>query len=163
MTTPAQPDPIVCPDCHQTRPPLNLIHQCHGCIGCAVHDQDETTGTPHPGPADELRAAAQLLRERATAPYVQPGPWHVHEAYGFLRVDNDRDKTSEAWTVKSGADVAEENRGTAEWIALMHPGVGEALADWLEATADYCTVSVTHPTHVVRALAVARALLGGES
>ena len=109
MTTPAQPDPIICPDCHQTRPPLNLIHQCHGCIGCAVHDQDETTGTPHPGPADELRAAAASLRG---------GDWRIDQT-------------------------------------LTDP-----IADWLETTAEYCQVSITHPTHVARAVAVARALLG---
>ena len=27
----------VCPDCHQVRPPLSLVHQCHGCGGCDVH------------------------------------------------------------------------------------------------------------------------------
>ena len=27
----------VCDDCHQVRPPLNLIHQCHGCYRCEVH------------------------------------------------------------------------------------------------------------------------------
>jgi hypothetical protein len=129
------------------------------------------TTPAQPGPAAELRAAAQLLRDRATAPYVQPGPWHVHEAYGFLRVDNDRDKTREAWTVKSGADVAEENRGTAEWIALMHPGVGEPIAEWLEHMADFLDTtrlgSGGFPPLALydsrHAMAVARALLGDES
>lgn len=86
-------------------------------------------------PADQLTAAAKLLRERATADYVTSGPWIVHEANGFLRVDNDRDTTRKAWTVKTGADLAEENRDTAEYIALMHPGVGLALADWLDREA----------------------------
>jgi hypothetical protein len=116
-------------------------------------------------PAAELRTAAKLLRERASA--ATPGPWHVHEANGFLRVDNARDKTREAWTGKSGADLAEENRDTAEWIALMHPGVGEPLADWLERQA--ATWSTSVPVHdtctpatcaATAALAVARALLG---
>lgn len=126
--------------------------------------------TPQLDPATELRAAAQLLRDRATAPYVQPGPWHIHEAYGFLRVDNDRDKTREAWTVKSGADLAEENRNTAQWIAMMHPGVGEPLAAWLEDMAGFLDTTRqpdgTQPRLALHnsrhALAVARALLGGQ-
>ena len=62
MTQPAQPGPIVCPDCHQTRPPLNLIHQCHGCVGCAVHAEDVEVKAAQPNPAAELRAAAARLR-----------------------------------------------------------------------------------------------------
>lgn len=108
-------------------------------------------------PADQLTAAAKLLREHATADYVTSGPWIVHEAFGFLRVDNDRSKTREAWTVKTGADLAEENRHTAEYIALMHPGVGLALADWLDSAAQ--DAELIGPDH--RALAVARQLLGG--
>ncbi|MFD5564500.1 hypothetical protein [Kitasatospora griseola] len=113
-------------------------------------------------PEQTLTTAAQKLRAAATADYVQPGPWHIHEAYGFLRVDNDRDKSREAWTVKSGADLAEENRNTAEYIALMHPGVGLAVAALLAEEAD----SVSQDGGVVQnstteaALAIARAILG---
>ena len=110
-------------------------------------------------PAQELRTAAKKLRAYATeASHRAPGPWIVHEAYGFLRVDNDRDKTKEAWTVKTGADLAEENRPTAEYIALMHPGVGTALADWMDDAAD----GDQHGEHDPYALAVARAILGGQ-
>lgn len=115
-------------------------------------------------PAALLTTAAQRLREAATADYVTPGPWYVHEAYGFLRVDNDRDKTRGAWTVKTGADLAEENRGIAEYIALMHPGVALALADWLEHFAKTqfdpeASVQVTDQSHEM-ALAVAWQILG---
>lgn len=110
-------------------------------------------------PAETLTAAAKLLRERATADYITPGPWYVHEAYGFLRVDNDRDKTREAWTMKTGADLAEENRGTAEYIALMHPNVGLALAYWLESAAR--DAEQIGPDSF--ALTVAGQLLGGAS
>ncbi|MGV9271497.1 hypothetical protein ACWDRR_43425 [Kitasatospora sp. NPDC003701] len=125
-------------------------------------------------PAALLTAAAAKLRAAVSAPYVQPGPWVVHQANGFLRVDDDRDTTREAWTVKSGADLAEENRGTAEYIALMHPGVGLALADWLEREAEIWTACETAKAEVApkgyklswginthaEALAVARTVLG---
>jgi hypothetical protein len=118
-------------------------------------------------PATELRAAAAKLRAfAAEAGHRASGPWIVHEAYGFLRVDNDRDKTKEAWTVKAGADLAEENRPTAEYIALMHPGVGLALADWLEATAgemqaaDGTEYAYSEFASWTAALAVARQFLG---
>jgi hypothetical protein len=45
-------------------------------------------------------------------------------------------------------------------ILLADPTLSVALADWLETAADYYRPGVTHPTHVVRALAAARALLG---
>lgn len=84
-------------------------------------------------PSETLTAAAKLLRERATA--ATPGPWIVHQANGFVRVDQPG-PPSKAWTEKSGADLAEENRSTAEYIALMHPGVGLALARVLEQAAE---------------------------
>lgn len=132
---------------------------------------------PDQTPATELRRAARYLRGAATADYVTPGPWIVHEAYGFLRVDNDRDKTREAWTVKTGADLADENRPTAEYIALMHPGVGVALARWLKGAARAHEATVQAAAQVFgddetardewiakqtngEALAVARAILG---
>ena len=114
---------------------------------------------PDRTPAETLAAAANLLRKRATADYVQPGPWIVHKANGFLRVDNDRDTTREAWTVKSGADLAEEAQGAADYIALMHPGVGLALADWLDDAAE----GDEHGEHNPYALAVARLLLGEDA
>jgi hypothetical protein len=115
-------------------------------------------------PAQELRAAAEKLRAAAVeTAHRAPGPWRVHEAYGFLRVDNDRDKTREAWTMKTGADLAEENRATAEYIALLHPGVGLAVARWLDSLAgvevsEHGPMAEEYP----HALAVARALLGGD-
>jgi hypothetical protein len=108
---------------------------------------------PDQTPTETLTAAATLLRKQVKA--ATDGPWIVHQANGFLRVDNDRDTTREAWTVKSGADLAEENRDTAEYIALMHPDVGLALADWLNDAAE----GDDHGEHNPYALAVARLLL----
>lgn len=45
-----------------------------------------------------------------------------------------------------------------EYIAATHPGVGAALADWLESAA--VDAEQIGPDH--RALAVARAIHGGE-
>jgi len=138
---------------------------------------------PDLSPAETLTAAAQKLRAAATADYVTPGPWIVHDANGFLRVDQPG-PPSKAWTVKTGADLAEENRGTAEYIALMHPGVGLALAGWLEDAEERLRAAEASAVRVwanpdaddlaerakwvagqvnPHALAVARALLGGTS
>lgn len=116
-------------------------------------------------PAQLLRAAAEKLRALANeANHRAAGPWIVHEAYGFLRVDNDRDKSKEAWTMKTGADLAEENRPTAEYIALLHPGVGLALARWLDSLTGV-EVGEHGPMaeEYQHALAVARTLLGTAS
>ncbi|MEU6237391.1 hypothetical protein [Kitasatospora sp. NPDC047058] len=109
-------------------------------------------------PADLLTTAANRLRAAATL-YGDPGPWTIHQGNGFLRV-GPAVAPRRGWTPQPGADLPEERRDTAEYIALMHPGVGLALADWLETSAEYYQPGVTHPTHVVRALAVARAVLG---
>lgn len=113
-----------------------------------------------PTPADTLARAVNKLRQAANA--ATPGPWTVHEANGFLRVDQPG-PPSKAWTV-TGADLAEENRNTAEYIALMHPAVGLALADWLANEAAYQLHldetgqdGAEDSTH---ALAVARAIFG---
>lgn len=122
-------------------------------------------------PASEMRAAAKLLRERAAAisapEPVNSEPWHADECaeagYGscpcIVAQGRISRGTDHEIPVRYIADA--ETPEIAAWIVLMHPGVGEALADWLEATADYCTAGTTHPTHVVRAVAVARALLDG--
>ena len=72
--------------------------------------------------ADRLREAARVLRERAEA--ATPGPWRsVQGASGDL------------WWVElpNTADVALDLHGeNATYIATMHPGVGLALADWLD-------------------------------
>ena len=77
--------------------------------------------------ADRLREAAKVLREQAEA--ATPGPWRsVQGASGDL------------WWVElpNTADVALDLHGeNATYIATMHPGVGLALADWLDDLADH--------------------------
>lgn len=109
-------------------------------------------------PADELRAAADKLR--ALASTATDGPWH-QKGIG-----------DEGWTVTSAnrfiaeTEDSEKGRADADWIATMHPGVGNALADWLDLFANTefdpeATIQVTDRSHEC-ALAVARAINGTE-
>lgn len=68
-------------------------------------------------------------------------------------------------TTPAQPDPAAQLRAAAENVRNGNAAIAESnlawtIAEWLDATADYCTVSITHPTHVARAMAVARALLG---
>ena len=102
---------------------------------------------PDLSPAETLIAAASLLRDRSAAVQIaSPLPWRA-------------------------ADLEDAQ---LLWIALMHPGVGLALADWLELEADLlealpadnAEALKTVPARLVlqscrHALAVARQILGG--
>ena len=97
--------------------------------------------------ADTLRRAAALLRERADA--ATPGPWSAADEYGLIP------EADPAWCISQMrpgyqsmsptegyvGDVAEvwcERKDAcpdADYIATMHPGVGLALADWLDLMA----------------------------
>jgi len=130
--------------------------------------------------AELLRDAAKVLRERAEK--ATPGPWHaegkvgqtkeIHAGPGMLR--------------GIGRDLAVAERvfgRDANYILTMHPGVGLALADWLESMAavwdgggKYVMGSTEqkalaamdehepHPSSLGgRSFAVARAILDGAS
>ena len=87
--------------------------------------------------ADELRAAAKLMRERASV--ATSGPWTTTEAHG-------RDIADEGWSdvrVRAlGRDVAvtymtnilegDPHEDNAPFIASMSPSVALAVADWLD-------------------------------
>lgn len=117
------------------------------------------TTPAQPDPAAEMRAAVALLREHAAV--ATPGPWTVNDPAYATEIHGPSRVAVVAGGRWGGEAPVFECDGDAAWIALMHPGVGTLLAEWLETTADYYRPGVTHPTHVVRALAVARALLGG--
>ena len=83
--------------------------------------------------AELLRRAATILRERAEA--ATPGPWKQTD--GFRSHDDDR-----AYVVPTGREVHYVCAGgvlgvdeDAPYIATMHPGVGLAIAKWLEDVA----------------------------
>ena len=84
--------------------------------------------------ADRLRQAARVLRERAEA--ASEGEWRPFRS-GLKGVDA-------AWIVDSGPTFiastqidSERGKADATYIATVHPGVGLALADWLDAIGAY--------------------------
>lgn len=125
-------------------------------------------------PADELRAAATLLRE--TASKATPGPWTAG-GYG-----------SAGWTVGDirgdlyiETEDSEQGKADAAWIALASPALAEPIAAALESAgndlsgAEAAAAKLAHlgedfdpiefcdePASVRAALAVARALNGGQ-
>jgi hypothetical protein len=92
---------------------------------------------------DRLREAARVLRERAETVIARDhNPGHAID--NFVAYYEGRRTSSDAL----GIDAA--------YIATMHPGVGLALADWLDAQADTtCDCGVDE-----FALAVADLILG---
>ncbi|MFD6375388.1 hypothetical protein ACFWFS_00480 [Streptomyces albidoflavus] len=114
-------------------------------------------------PSEELRAAAKQLRELAYA--AHGSPWAAVE---IPRPGYDLP----AWWVESehqdpdgstAATVADCPWGEADarYIAAMHPGVGKALAAWLES---WTGIEVAEDGPLVEelrhALTVARQILG---
>jgi hypothetical protein len=74
---------------------------------------------------EELRAAAAKLRE--VAGKATDGPWHP-----------DADELGRGWDLRSATDghmAFGLTKADAAWIALVHPGLAEPLAEWLEKTA----------------------------
>ena len=133
-----------------------------------------STGTKTP--AETLRAAAALLRERASKATV--GPWN------YCRIDG-RDDTPERAEVFAGPVdehgyltgcvafwVEEDESGLrlshedGDWLHAMHPGVGEPLAAALEFAADMADRSqqrgYQHAEWVRHMLAVACVVLREE-
>jgi hypothetical protein len=78
-------------------------------------------------PADELRAAAETLRRDAEAARrASPPPWTVTDEHVVRCADG------MVVADRSGTDHPAE-RADLPYIAAMHPGVGAALAKWLES------------------------------
>ncbi|MFJ3507838.1 hypothetical protein [Streptomyces luteogriseus] len=133
-------------------------------------------------PADELRNAADKLRALATAASVDndgtpTANWHTepcgpddagyHHLYGdHLTRDDDR---TESWPrLNRGGSLQRPSymHGQhAEYAAAMGPTVGLTLADWLDFEADLITrvPGAELRDRTERALAVARAINGGQS
>ena len=104
-------------------------------------------------PADELRTAADKLRQDAEAARrASPPPWAVTDEYVVRCADGmivaDRSGT-----------IHPAERADLPYIAAMHPGVGAALADWLESwTGIDLYEAGSLPEDAKHALAVARAV-----
>lgn len=136
-------------------------------------------------PADELTTAAQRLRKLADD--ATPGPWlrPLNTRYkatvtgalpegergswldGIDPTTGERERCTVAmvpmWS--NGRHSRQRGGRDLEYIAAMHPGVGQALADWLDAEATRLTAT-THPgwqdTVAPHPLAVARAINGDQ-
>lgn len=127
----------------------------------AIRDGRAVWEPPAETPADLIRRAAAMVRERATA--ATPGPWTAH-----LLPADEHHRHPAHWVkaeYPDGAAVSSEvvadcpwRQADADWIATMHPGVGPALAAWLEQAADALTGTDVPDNEP--ALATARALLG---
>lgn len=93
--------------------------------------------TSEPSPADELRTAAATLRKWSTAAHADAGaPWESRP-----RRENDplgpTSPTCTPWaSIIHGPPArvpAYVTGPVGRWMALMDPGMGPLLADWLEA------------------------------
>lgn len=120
-------------------------------------------------PSDTLRTAAERLRKLATA--ATPGPWRNHDThlgqYGYTAtvLSGDGDTTElRAWLPTMSQEPWDETRNVwadSAYIAATHPGVGKALAAWLES---WTGIEVAEdgplPDDLRHALSVARQILG---
>lgn len=108
--------------------------------------------------ADELRAAAEKIRRDAEAAHrASPAPWHV-TGENVVRCTDGMIVAD-----RSGTDHPAE-RADLPYIAAMHPSVGTALADWLDATVAALEKHAPAEWHArlePQALAVARQINGG--
>ena len=142
-------------------------------------------------PAEELTAAAQRIRKLADD--ATPGPWHrpLNTRYkatvtgalpegergswldGIDPTTGEREQCTVAMvpTWSNGRHSRQRGGRDLEYIAAMHPGVGQPLAAWLDETATEVkaaegTEYALHPSGGMflsweAALAVARAINGG--
>jgi hypothetical protein len=92
-------------------------------------------------PADEIRAAAAKLRELAAD--ATDGPWAAHDPNKRWGDDRDHQLIGGGKALATFDNDYNGPLNTA-YAATMHPGVGKALADWLDHTAAHLTAS-THP------------------
>lgn len=113
-------------------------------------------------PAEELREAARLMRERAQA--ASPGPWE--------RYEHDLGDGTSYWDVAAPSHdrpgyaqyvtpPRNDPKGAADsaYIAGMHPLVALAVADWLDSCGAKAEGVIDEPVSVEHALDVARAYL----
>ena len=129
------------------------------CRGCGITYQ-EAKDAAMTNPADELRAAAVRLRQLVTFLGDCRGPWKVgtppsgypqsisNVGVPYCVADTHEDPGIPVFTI-------------APYIATMHPGVGKALADWLDYEADLMGPGAERRGRTKHALAVARQINTG--
>lgn len=118
---------------------------------------------PETSPADELRTAAATLRKWSTAAHADAGaPWESRP-----RRENDplgpTSPTCTPWaSIIHGPPArvpAYVTGPVGRWMALMDPGMGPLLADWLESVAAHLEATAHpgwHSTVAPHAFAIAR-------
>lgn len=129
-------------------------------------------------PAATLRRAAEKIRKLAAQSTGAPWEttWRGQEYHLDGYRDGDLEPISEwtyaiaTWEPEASEQRAECDTANADYMAAMHPGVGLALAEWLDTVARHCAdgyVCCDSGEHrcetVAPALSVARAVLGGGS
>lgn len=132
-------------------------------------------------PADTIRRAAQLMRERAAK--ATPGPWTTEWVGQQCQIQAPNSADGEpiaewtyaiaTWEPEVHQQRAECQTGDAEHIAAIHPGVATAISDSWDATAKeaahwnayeenghvrQCLIGTRHDWTLI--LAAARAYLG---
>ena len=119
--------------------------------------------------ADRFREAAALLRGRAKA--ATPGPWErsTHYRYkivgpppGYVTIGHVDPLSSASRPDRLSAVIESTNGSNGDYIAMMHPPVALALADWLDHAAEASDYGEVWPD-TREPLAVADAILGGDS
>lgn len=124
-----EPEPVVVP--------LADARVLHAMLGDAIREVGEggeaavTEAAAPESPAQLLRrAAAKIRQDAAAARKASPDPWAVTDERVVRCADGmvvaDRSSTTHP-----------AERADLPFIAAMHPGVGLALADWLDVCADY--------------------------
>ena len=110
--------------------PMTQLGDCRGC-GISYQEAKAAMTTP----ADELRAASARLRDLTTALGDCRGPWYVvnREQHPYpQRIDN----IGVPYIVASTTTDPSHSPTIADYICTMHPGVGKALAIWLDSAAE---------------------------
>lgn len=105
-------------------------------------------------PAEELRTAAAKLRSLLANPELTPGPWLSMDRGDRILWDGPgADDLPPRYVV----DEPMSNGANADWIAVMHPGVGQLLAKWLNSW-DGADIDehAAMPDDLQHALAIAR-------
>jgi hypothetical protein len=114
--------------------------------------------------AAELREAAETLRERAMA--ATEGPWRVcaegSEGSRIAPDSGDKRERTRFIGIMNGRVQPEDGRN-ARYAATMHPGVGLALADWLDLTARRFDEGLGFPGDYEKPLAIARLINGAST
>ncbi|MEV0090398.1 hypothetical protein [Streptomyces sp. NPDC050738] len=118
-------------------------------------------GTPDSaGLAVELRAAAGVLYARLEDPELTPPPWlSMNHGDRLVHAGPERDDVLPTYVVEEPMD----NGANADYIALLHPGVGAVIAKWLsDSAAAVAQLAVLEAAEVAvaHALAVARLING---